>query len=360
MVEIDVVIALLRRQHQIAEPGFLARDHAAAGFIPCRAIGDAKIVGKQGLKPCGIDGGGAAEMDDDLARLHLGDFCRDEGRGVFDAGFLVEFSPAIADEFAGKRALIEADGELVAETGKHRMADGFAAFLEIHRPPIPAETGRQRAKPVKPLCRFAGSACENAELAAALRIEFHRFGGFEGAPFTGEIRVVVRENEILAAHAAAFIDEDPLALDGGGDERGFRDAAVFVAGEHEPGKPRLEWQQRHFRALLGERTLGIERAEVMQQLLRPRERSLGRGIKPAEIADFGNARGFQQQHRLRKIHTMDFRRLKLRAACLIRFAPQAERPPRRGAARTAGPLFGGGAGDFFDQQRIDRPARLIG
>ena len=62
-------------------------------------------------------------MDDDFAGLDFGDFRGDEGGGVFHAGFLVEFAAAVADEAAGERALVEADGELVAEAGEHRMAD---------------------------------------------------------------------------------------------------------------------------------------------------------------------------------------------------------------------------------------------
>ena len=105
--------------------------------------------------------------------------------------------------------------------------------------PVPAEALGQRAQAVEALGGFAGAAGEDAELAAALRVEVHRLGGFEGAPFAGEIRVVVGKQEILAADAAAFVSEHPLALHGGGDEGGFRHAAVFVAGEHQPGKPRF-------------------------------------------------------------------------------------------------------------------------
>ena len=43
----------------------------------------------------------------------------------------------------------------------------------------------------------------------------------------------------LRPDAAAFVDEDALALHGGGDECGFRHAAVFVPGEHQAGETRL-------------------------------------------------------------------------------------------------------------------------
>ena len=163
----------------------------------------------------------------------------DEGRGVFHAGLVVEFALAPADEAAGQGALVHADREVIAEAGEHRMTDGFAACFEIDRLPLPAEAGRQGAEAVEALSGLARAAGEDAKLAAALRIEFHRLGGFEGAPFSGEIRVVIGEDEILATHTAALVGENALALHRGGDEGGFRDAAVFVAGEHQPGEARL-------------------------------------------------------------------------------------------------------------------------
>ena len=96
---------------------------------------------------------------------------------------------------------------------------------------------------------FAGAAAEDAELAAALRIEVHACGGIEGPPLAGEIRVVIGKQEILPADTATFVREDALALDGGGDEGGFGHTSVFMAGEHEAGEARLQGQGCHGGAL---------------------------------------------------------------------------------------------------------------
>ena len=76
-------------------------------------------------------------MDNDFARFDLGDFRSDKRGGIFCAGFLVEFSASIADEAAGKRALVEADRKLVAEACEHRFADRFVMRREIDGLEIP-------------------------------------------------------------------------------------------------------------------------------------------------------------------------------------------------------------------------------
>ena len=59
----------------------------------------------------------------------------------------------------------------------------------------------------------------------------------------------------------------------------------------------------------------------MQQPLRPHQRKLYRCVKPTEIPDFCHARCFEQQHCLREIHPMDFRRLELGPSPVIGLAP---------------------------------------
>ena len=55
---------------------------------------------------------------------------------------------------------------------------------------------------------------------------------------------------------------------------------------------------------------------------------------------------------------MDFRRFELRAAGVLRLAPQAETAAGGGAPGAPGTLLGGGARDFSDEQRVDATPRL--
>jgi len=48
-------------------------------------------------------------------------------RGAFHAGFLVELATAVADQFAGEGALVEADRELIAEAASMAFATASAA-----------------------------------------------------------------------------------------------------------------------------------------------------------------------------------------------------------------------------------------
>ena len=176
LISVHTVIAFLGFEHEIAKAGFLARNDAAACVVPCNAFAAGNFIGEKFRKPCRIDRRRAAQMDDDLTRFDFGDFRSDECRGIFRAGFLVEFSASIADEAAGECALIEADRKLVAEARQHRFADGFVVGGEINRLEIPTMALGYRAQAVEALRGLSRATREDADLAAALRIEVHRGG----------------------------------------------------------------------------------------------------------------------------------------------------------------------------------------
>ena len=72
--------------------------------------------------------------------------------------------------------------------------------------------------------------------------------GFEGAVFAGEVGRIVGKNEILAGVSGVAFGENALALDDGGDEGGFRQAAVVVSGDEQAGKTRIQRQRGHLAA----------------------------------------------------------------------------------------------------------------
>ncbi len=190
-VEVDAVVAFLSFEDEVAEFRFLAGDDAPADFIVCGAVGKGEVFREKFLKPFRVNSGGTAEVGDDLAGLDLGDFGGDEGGGVPDAGVLVELALAVADESAGEGALALADGELVAEGGEHGLADCDAVCLEVDGIPLPAEALGHGAEAVEALGDLACAAGHHTDLVAAAGIELHGDGGVEGAPFAGEVRVII-------------------------------------------------------------------------------------------------------------------------------------------------------------------------
>ena len=115
LIGVHAVIAFFRFEHEIAKAGFLARNDTAARLVPCDTLAAGNFIGEKFCEPCRIDRCRAAQVDNNFARFDLGDFRSDKRGGIFRAGFLVEFAASIADEAAGKRALVEADRKLVAE-----------------------------------------------------------------------------------------------------------------------------------------------------------------------------------------------------------------------------------------------------
>ena len=154
---------------------------------------------------------------------------------------------------------------MVAEGREHCLADVFAVGLKVDGLAVPAKPLCQRKQSIKPLGGLAGAACEDAQRGTARGIEVHGLGGVKRAPLAGEVRAIVRINEVLASHAASLARKDALTLHRGGDEGRLADAAVLVAREHQPRKPRLQRQRGHLVAFVGRVARRIQRAQIVEQ-----------------------------------------------------------------------------------------------
>ena len=75
---------------------------------------------------------------------------------------------------------------------------------------------------------------------------------------SGKIRWVIREDEILACRSALAFGENAFALDDGGDESGFGEAAVMEAGEEQAGESGFERKPRHLGSGFGQRGGGVD------------------------------------------------------------------------------------------------------
>jgi hypothetical protein len=101
------------------------------------------------------------------------------------------------------------------------------------------------------------------------------------------------------------------------------------------------------------------RPEVRQQFLRVRQRNFIRLFQPAKGPQIVHARRLQSQHHLRQIQSSDFRQFMRRPLIVLRPRPEPDAMARRRTAGAPRALVRIRLRNFFDQQRVEAPVRVV-
>ena len=115
----------------------------------------------------------------------------------------------------------------------------------------------------------------------------------------------------------------------------------------------MDGERQHAPAQGRGHSFRVERAEVAQQGQRAFERPGFGRFQPRIGRDVAHAERLEGEEDFRGIDALDFGQVVAGAAGVLVFRPEADGAAGRGAAGAAGALVGGGAGDVFDQQRVD-------
>ena len=143
------------------------------------------------------------------------------------------------------------------------------------------------------------------------------------------------------------------------EHAGGFDTSQSFRFEQKPRVTRVHREGQHLPSEIRDVALMIQCPEILEQFPGPLQSArLGR-FEPAEFFEISDPRRFERKHHLGQIEPLHLGQLGLRPLLVIFFHPQAHAASGRGASGTAGPLVGGGAADFFDQQSIDPAPRII-
>ena len=127
---------------------------------------------------------------------------------------------------------------------------------------------------------------------------------------------------------------------------------IFLRGQEHSRVTRVDGKRQHpppDRSY----SVGINGAEIDEQLFRASERVCVRRFEPAKSGDVIDAARFQSENDFSEIKALYFRQFLRGPIEMFALGPQTQAAARRGPARPTGALIGGRATDLFHEQSVN-------